>query len=34
MTRLQVASVEVRNLMTRSLMRSLNEDKNELIVVP
>ena len=34
MTRLQVASVEVRNLMMGLLMRSLNEDKNELIVVP
>ena len=34
MTRLQVASVEVRNLMMGSFIRSLNEDKNELIVVP
>ena len=34
MTRLQVAGVEARNLMMRLLMRSLNEDKNVLIIVP
>ena len=34
MTRLQVAGVEARNMMMRLLMRSLNEDKNVLIIVP